>query len=102
MRHDAVEAIRKAARLSECRDCHLPIRFVLIETTGRPMPINPLPDEKGNVCARIAGGRLVGFVQSNDRRPGPLDPFRFMPHAATCEALKKPSKPAPPSDEALW
>ena len=80
------DALRAASPLAECRDCHEPIRFVRIETTGNAMPVNPLTNPKGNVAARIAGGRLVGFVISRDHRPGPLDPLRFMPHHATCEA----------------
>lgn len=81
----------------------MPIRFVRITTTDRAMPINPLPDQTGNVAARITGGRLVGFVISRDNRPGPLDPLRFMPHAATCEARKKPSTtPTPAADEPLF
>lgn len=102
MRRDARDALRRAAPLSECKDCHLPIRFVWIVTTGRAMPVNPQPDERGNVAAHIAGGRVCGFVISQDRRPGPLDPLRFMPHAATCEARQKP-QPKPVVDEdGLW
>lgn len=103
MNRRARDTIRRAAPLAECRDCHEPIRFVLITTTGRPMPVNPLTNERGNVAARIAGGRLVGFVISRDRRPGPLDPLRYMPHAASCEALKKkPSTPPTAADEPLF
>jgi ribosomal protein L32 len=83
------DALRAAAPLAECRDCHEPIRFVHITKTGRPMPVNPLTNQKGNVAARIAGGRLTGFVISRDHRPGPLDPFRFMPHHATCEERQR-------------
>jgi hypothetical protein len=91
------DALRDAAPLHECRDCHLPIRFVRIETTGSAMPVNPLTNPKGNVAARIAGGRLVGFVISRDHRPGPLDPLRFMPHHATCEAkARNTSSSTPP------
>ena len=103
MRRDARDAIRRAAPLAECKDCHLPIRFVWITKTQRAMPVNALPDERGNVAAHIAGGRLTGFVISRDHRPGPLDPLRFMPHAATCEAKQRPSTtPTPAADEPLF
>lgn len=103
MRRDARDALRRAAPLAECRDCHLPIRFVRITTTGSAMPVNPQPDERGNVAARITGGRLTGFVISNDHRPGPLDPLRFMPHHATCEAKQRTSTTTPrPDDPALF
>lgn len=89
-------------RLSECRDCGDPIRFVLIETTGRPMPVNPMPNQAGNVAAHLSGGRLLGFVVSRDRQPGPLDPFRFMPHAATCDARVEEPKPRPEPHPSLF
>lgn len=85
MNRRARDILRAAAPLHECRDCHVPIRFVRLDT-GNAMPVNPLPNRDGNVAARIAGGRLVGFVISRDHRPGPLDSLRFMPHHATCEA----------------
>lgn len=99
----ADDAIRKAAPLAECRGCHLPIRFVRLDT-GKALPVNPRPNDAGNVAARIQGGRLTGFVISRDHRPGPLDPFRFMPHHATCEALakKKPSTPPTEPEPALF
>lgn len=100
-RHQTRDVLRRAAPLAECKGCGLPIRFIRITTTDRPMPINPMPDETGNVAGRLSGGRLVGFVISRDHRPGPLDPFRFMPHAATCEALRK-STPPTAADEPLF
>lgn len=98
MNRGSRDQLRRAARIGECRDCHLPIRFIRITTTDRAMPINAMPDPNGNVAGRIQAGRLVGFVISRDHRPGPLDAFRFMPHAATCVALakNKPSKPTTP------
>jgi len=93
-----VDQLRRAAPLAECRLCHLPIRFVKLDT-GKALPVNPRPDERGNVAARLQGGRLVGFVISRDHRPGPLDPFRFYPHHATCEELEKNKKSTPPPPE---
>lgn len=99
-----VETIRAAelrrVRLAECRDCHDPIRFVRLPT-GRLMPVNPREHPEGNVAASITGNHLVGFVISKDHRPGPLTPYRFMPHAATC-AERKPSNPPPAPDPALF
>lgn len=86
--------------LAECRGCGLPIRFVQLDT-GKALPVNPTPDERGNVAAHLSGTRLVGFVISRDHRPGPLDPFRFYPHHATCEALN-PSTPPTAPDPALF
>lgn len=103
MRRRERDVLSAAASLAECRDCHLPIRFVRISATGNAMPINPKPNEAGNVAARIVGGQLVGFVISRDHRPGPLDSFRFMPHHATCEAKQRPSTtPNPAADTPLF
>lgn len=99
------DALRRV-RLAECRECGLPMRFVLLTTTtNRAMPVNARPDERGNVAAHLEGTRLVGFVISKDHRPGPYDPYRFMPHAATCEARKKKkqsSKPTPEPEPRLF
>lgn len=95
----------KLPRLSECRDCRLPIRFVRMPS-GKAMPVNPLPDrEHGSVAAHLMGGALVGFVITPDRRPGPLDPFRFVPHAASCEERTRSTSsttPTPAADEPLF
>lgn len=91
----------KLPRLSECRACHDPIRFVKL-ATGKALPVNPQPDPRGNVAAHLAGGQLVGFVISRDRLPGARDPFRFVPHYATCEDAKKPAKPPPEPEAQLW
>lgn len=89
--------------LAECRDCSEPIRFVQMEDTGRAMPVNPMPNPDGNVAARLAGGRLYGFVVSQDRRPGPTSPLRFVAHFAVCEARARAPKSRPrEEDEALW
>jgi hypothetical protein len=96
----------KLPRLSECRACHAPIRFVQLDTSGKALPVDPQPNPRGNVAAHLAGGTrglaLLGFVISRDRLPGARDPFRFVPHYATCEALTKPAKPAPAPDAPLF
>lgn len=89
-------------RPSDCRACGDPIRFVKLNT-GKAMPVNPLPTPEGNVAAHLAGGRLVGFVISRDHLPGPLDPYRFRAHYATCEAVERGTrKPKPEPHPALF
>lgn len=89
-------------RLADCRDCGDPIRFVELDT-GKALPVNPLPDPGGNVAAQLAGGRLYGFVISRDKQPRPTDQYRFRPHHATCTAVeRKPSRPVPEPDPALF
>lgn len=88
-------------RPSDCRECGEPIRFVRLNT-GKAMPVNPLPTPEGNVAARLAAGRLTGFVISRDRLPGPLDPYRFRAHYATCTVHHRPAKPKPAPDPVLF
>lgn len=77
---------RVPVRMTECRNCGEPIVFVKLDT-GNAMPCNPLPmphnDRRGNVIARVVGGRMHGWVESkaNPHEPGFL---RMRPHWATC------------------
>lgn len=87
--------------MSRCRDCRMPIKFVHPETRAdaKPLPVDPVPDDGGNVSARVVQGRLVGRVL----RRGEDDPTgwqRFMPHHATCAVRSRGRKgkrrPTPP------
>lgn len=99
--HTRAAELRKV-RLAECRDCSLPIRFVQLDT-GRLMPVDPREHAAGNVAASLSGNRLVGFVISRDHRPGPLTPYRFRPHQASCpERASKASTTPTPADPALF
>lgn len=92
-------------RLSECRGCAAPIIFARLITTGKAIPLNPIPHPDGNVACRMHMGRLIGFVISKDHRPGPQDLWRMFPHHATCAELKKKAaaKAAPvETEEPLW
>lgn len=91
-------------KLSECRSCHEPIRFVRMPS-GRAMPVNPAPTNRvdmGNVVARVVAGSLEGYVISLDRGPSPAYSLRFTPHYATCSERKPAAKPAPPPDAPLF
>lgn len=94
-------ATLRRVRMGECRDCGLPIRFVQLPT-GRLIPVNPQENTAGNVAASISGNDLVGFVMSKDHRPGPLTPYRFMPHVVTCSEARPSKPPAAPDDPALF
>lgn len=84
--------------LAECQDCHEPIRFVRMIDTGKAMPVNPKPNMAGTVAAQRTRGplgvALEGFVVA-PRRPVKPYPLRFTVHAATCEANRPATKPAP-------
>jgi hypothetical protein len=91
-------------RLAECRDCHEPIRFVKMETTGRNMPVNPLTNKSNNpgaVAASLRGSTMVGYVITLER-PGDLRyPHRFTPHYATCRKHST-APPTPAADTPLF
>ena len=95
-------------RLSECRDCHEPIRFVKLDTSGKLLPVNPRPGATGSVCARlrqtVTGPELGGYVVSTSRPADPAMPFRFVPHPATCEERRPAAAaaPAPAPDPSLF
>jgi hypothetical protein len=97
-----VTAKKLGVPLAECRTCAEPIRFVRLDT-GKAMPVNPLPDPRGNVTASVIMGRLAGFVISEEHQPRP-GAMRFVPHFATCEERKKKAKADGPSpaEEPLW
>ena len=75
-------------RLSECRECQTPIRFVRLES-GKAMPVDPMPSPSGNIAARRNAHQLEGFVISRDRQPGGTYSLRFRAHYATCEAVDR-------------
>lgn len=89
-------------RLSECRDCADPIRFVRMESTGRALPVDPSPTPRGTVAATLRSGRFYGYIITQDRLGNPAYAYRFVPHHASCEARKTPKKPAPEPHPALF
>lgn len=85
----------RGIKMRDCRDCAGPIRFVKLDN-GTALPVDPMPNPDGNVCAQRVAGRLIGYVTSHDHGPDPRL-LRMMPHAATCENRTKPkSRPAGP------
>lgn len=69
--------------MSRARCCRRPVAWVLL-STGNRMPVDPVPDERGNVAARLVGRRLEGRVLKKDE-PAPEGWQRYMPHQALCE-----------------
>ena len=99
--------------MAACRDCGLAIRFVKIIKTGKMLPVDPVPDENGNVWAWPRNARewdglvlsaakapkpgerpAIGPAMSTELRPR-ADAVAYMPHAATCPGRKRPAKPRP-------
>lgn len=82
----------------KCHRCGVTITFVRM-LTGRIMPVDPVPDERGNVLAeRARSGHLIhGLVRPIDQDVPDPALRRYMPHWATCS---NPSKPAPSTTDA--
>lgn len=76
-----------------CRWCGAPIEWVVVERTGRRLPVNPEPDELGTIVrvgrdwtghplvvtfSDAAGADAwLTFRRADDRR-------RWLPHTASC------------------
>ena len=73
-----------------CRICKAPImwaRTVASEsgTGGKPMPLDPEPNDDGNVAVRQTGpNRYVARVLKKGESHDTYAEKRHMPHAATC------------------
>ena len=79
----------------QCAKCGAIIRFVRMES-GKSMPVDPIQDSGGNVCATpTADGRsfVAGFVITQ-ARPALPHTVRFMAHWATCGGRTPVSSPA--------
>lgn len=87
--------------MADCRECCDPIVFVQLDT-GKRIPCNPIPNERGNVAARVIGHNLHGFVITADKQPGPFYTFRMLPHFATCTERKGPEPAKPVPDDPLF
>lgn len=58
---------------------------------ARPMPLDPEPNEAGNVAAyKNHAGNWYARVLRKDEQPYPYE-ARYMPHFATCTAAKVPA-----------
>lgn len=79
-----------------CGLCHRPVAWVLTDGGAR-MPVDPKPDEAGNVYVRAVQGRYRAKVSSKAEPRPPGVPF--MPHWATCPEHNKGAKPRQPKPE---
>ena len=90
------------SRYAECSECCNPILFVILNT-GKRIPVDPMPNPRGNVAARRIGNNLHGHVIGNALAVEP--PYlAHMPHAATCPDRKGPqaTKTSPEPDPLLF
>jgi len=70
--------------MAACREkCGRSIVFVRMTETGKNLPVDPVPDEGGNVYAHPVHGRLFGHVRTAGE-PLPDGWQIYMPHVRTC------------------
>jgi hypothetical protein len=74
--------------VGKCRECGTGLRFVYLTTSKKSMPVDPTPDDDGNVFARVLGGRLTGHVQVKGEEL-PAGWQSYMPHFATCRNARR-------------
>lgn len=74
-----------------CQECGQRIVFVKMTVTGKRVPVDPIPVADGNVCARLIGQNLHGYVISADH-PAELPFHRFAAHFGTCPDRAKPMR----------
>lgn len=63
--------------MSDCRLCNKALRWART-ANGKPMPLDPEPNDDGNVTLNEAG---VATVHGDGTS---IDGVRYMPHFATC------------------
>lgn len=86
----------------KCHDCGTSIHFVRMRG-GNAMPVDPVPDERGNVIAlKVGTGKYIDGYVSNPPGEIPTGCVRLMPHFASCSHPKHLPKgsPRPPTEEA--
>lgn len=69
-----------------CRWCGEQIALVRTEK-GRVMPLDPEPNDEGNVIVTTDGGKVVAHVTKKGGTP--LIGTLFMPHFATCVSYRR-------------
>lgn len=84
----------------ECHDCQGPIVFLRLDT-GSVIPLDPMPNQRGNVDAMRIGQQLHGHVISA-AKPHEDRYTRMIPHAATCPERKGPAPAQPTPDLPLF
>jgi hypothetical protein len=70
-----------------------------MQATGKRVPVDPIPDDQGTVCARLVGNQLQGYVVSKDH-PHERPYTRYVAHWGTCADRPRPA-PKPPGEDPL-
>lgn len=63
--------------MAQCRSCGAPIRWVVIEKSGKRMPVDSEPSITGNIAV---SGERASYVTPDAN----ATPMRHLSHFATC------------------
>lgn len=79
--------------MSACRTCTFPIKFVRMRESGKAMPIDPVPDDTGNIACTPAGREYVDghYLAAGEQLA--QGEVRMMQHWYTCDDPSKPGRP---------
>lgn len=83
---------------TSCADCQARIVYVRMDATGKRIPVDPIPNDVGTVCARLVGNQLQGYVVSKDH-PYERPYVRYIAHFGTCDGQPRPA-PKPKTEPA--
>lgn len=83
-----------------CRRCGAVLRFVHM-ATGSRMPVDPIPDPAGTICARRVsfGNNQVVYVDGYTLKAGQPAPERWTTFTTHFTHCKDPNRAAPASDQ---
>ena len=91
------QSMRKTGPTS-CDECQARVVFVTMQATGKRIPVDPIPNDVGTVCARLVGNQLQGYVISRDH-PHERIYTRYTAHYGTCPDRQRPA-PKPKTEPA--
>ena len=83
---------------ASCEACQARIVYVRMAATGKRVPVDPIPDDQGTVCARLVGNQLHGYVISA-QHPHERPYTRYVAHFGTCADRPRPA-PKPKTEPA--
>jgi hypothetical protein len=85
---------------AKCNDCGQTLTYVVMVDTGRRVPVDPWPVADGNVCARMVGKHLQGYVIAQGRPASGMPGFRrYAAHFGTCPDRARPGRQRKPKPE---
>lgn len=87
---------------STCRECGATLRFVRMRS-GKPMPVDPVADPRGNVAALKVGDRYSDGRVITQKDPAAVGEVVFNAHWNSCPMGRRKKaaapKPVDPQDQ---